>query len=274
MFIGRSDELKFLEERADAKGGQLVVLYGRRRIGKTELLRKFCEGRNHFFYSCTESTNAAQLASFSERLLRENIPASRYLSRFSDWRQAFESIAELPGEEKKIAVIDEFPYMVKGDHSIPSILQNLWDERLRNENIMLILCGSAMSFIEKKILAEKNPLYGRATGILKIKEIDFFDASLFLPRFSHEDKVAAYSVLGGVPHHLKQFDDGLPIGENIVRSIFRRGSALYSEVDFLLRQELRETAVYNDGKRLMCSCNFLKQNPSEKNKKRGGLPSF
>ena len=245
MFIGRSDELRFLEERMAAKGGQLVVIYGRRRIGKTELLRKFCEGKRHIFYSCTESPDAQQLAAFSERVLRENVPASRYITSFADWRQAFESIAELPGDDRKILVIDEFPYMVRGNRAIPSIFQNLWDEKLKDENVMIILCGSAMSFIEKEILAEKNPLYGRATGILKINEMDFFDASKFVPRYCPEDKIATYAALGGVPHYLKQFNDGLPICENIKRGIFQRGSILYSEVEFLMRQELRETSVYN-----------------------------
>ena len=245
MFIGRSDELKFLEERLAAKGGQLVVVYGRRRIGKTELLRKFCEGKRHIFYSCTESPDAQQLAAFSERVMREDVPAARYVTSFAGWRQAFESISELPGDQKKIVVIDEFPYMAKGNRAIPSILQNLWDEKLKDENVMIILCGSAMSFIEKEILAEKNPLYGRATGVLKINEMDFFDAAKFVPRYGPEDKIAAYAALGGVPHYLKQFDDCLPLGENIKRSIFQRGSILYSEVEFLMRQELRETAVYN-----------------------------
>ena len=246
MFIGREDELSFLEERYNSNKGELIVLYGRRRVGKTETLRQFCAGKPHLFFSCRECTDKLQLKNFSEKLLKENIPASAYISEFSDWEKAFRSIAELPyGDKKKLVVIDEFPYMCKGNGSIPSILQNLWDELLKDENIMLVLCGSAMSFIEKELLAEKNPLYGRATGIYKMTEMGFYDAVKFFPDYSARDKVIAYSILGGIPHYLKQFDCAKSLEENIKKSILSKGSALYSEVEFLLRQELRETPVYN-----------------------------
>lgn len=245
MFIGRKNELDFLEDKYHAQGGQLVVLYGRRRVGKTETLRKFCEGKEHVFYSCTECTDEQQLRAFSSRMLAKDIPAARYIKTFSDWEQALGSVSELPNSGKKLLVIDEFPYMVKNNSSIPSVLQNLWDSRLKKEDVMIVLCGSAMSFIEKDILAEKNPLYGRATGILKMNEMDFYEATLFFPDYSNLDKIAAYAVLGGIPHYLKQFDQSKPLEENIKRNILQRGSILYSEVEFLMRQELRETTVYN-----------------------------
>lgn len=246
MFIGREAELKFLKERYNSDKGELVVLYGRRRVGKTETLKQFCKGKPHLFFSCRECTDKLQLKNFSEKLLKENIPASTYISEFSDWEKAFRSITELPyGDKKKLVVIDEFPYMCKGNESIPSILQNLWDELLKDENVMLILCGSAMSFIEKELLAEKNPLYGRATGIYKMTEMGFYDAAKFFPIYSSRDKVIAYSILGGIPHYLNQFDSDKSLEENIKKNILSKGSSLYSEVEFLLRQELRETPVYN-----------------------------
>jgi len=245
MFIGRRNELAFLEEKYHAPGSQLVVLYGRRRVGKTETLRKFCEDKEHVFYSCTECTDEQQLRAFSSRILARDIPAARYIKAFSDWEQALDSISELPGRGRKLLIIDEFPYMARNNPSIPSILQNLWDSRLKNENVMIILCGSAMSFIEKDVLAEKNPLYGRATGILKMNEMNFYEAIEFFPNYSHIDKITAYAVLGGIPHYLRQFDPGKSLEENIKRNILQRGSILYSEVEFLMRQELRETTVYN-----------------------------
>lgn len=245
MFFGREEEQAFLEEKYHSEGGQLLIVYGRRRVGKTETLRKFCEGKEHVFFSCTESPDGQQLTAFSERILQKGIPAARYITRFPNWQQAFESITDLPGDGKKLVVIDEFPYMVRNNSSIPSILQNLWDAKLKDENVMIILCGSAMSFIEKEILAEKNPLYGRATGILKMREMDVYDAVKFLPNYSPLEKITAYAVLGGIPHYLKQFDDRLTIAENIQKNILTRGSILYSEVEFLMRQELRETSVYN-----------------------------
>ena len=245
MFIGRKTELQFLEDRFQSQTGELIVVYGRRRVGKTETLRKFCEGKECIFYACTESPDEQQLKAFSERVLQKNLAAAKYIKHFSDWQQAFASVADLASDKKLVLVIDEFPYMVKGNASIPSIIQNLWDEKLKNANVMIILCGSAMSFIEKEILAEKNPLYGRTTGILKMKEMDFYDAIQFVPNYAPEEKIMTYAILGGIPHYLKQFDDEKSLQDNIQKNILTRGSILYSEVDFLLRQELRETGIYN-----------------------------
>ncbi len=246
MFIGREAELKFLQDKYDEKKGQLVVIYGRRRVGKTETLREFCRKKPHVFFSCTQSTDKVQLAKFSKQILREDIPAKKYISEFPSWEEAFRAILELPyGDKKKLIVIDEFPYMCKGNKSIPSILQNLWDTELKSCNVMIILCGSAMSFMEKELLAEKNPLYGRATGIYQMREMGFYDAVRFFPNYSEKDKVLTYAVLGGVPHYLNQFSPELSVGENIKRNILTKGSVLYSEAEFLLHQELRETPVYN-----------------------------
>ena len=206
MFIGRKQELQFLENKYNSKEGQLIILYGRRRVGKTETLREFCKDKQHIFYSCREISDKLQLRSFSEKLLKENIPATRYIKEFSDWETALKNITDLPyGDKKKLLIIDEFPYMCRGNRSIPSILQNLWDECFKDENVMIVLCGSAMSFIEKELLAEKNPLYGRATGIYKMEAMNFYDAVQFFPDYSDKDKIIAYSVLGGIPHYLKQF---------------------------------------------------------------------
>lgn len=246
MFVGRETELQFLNDKYKEKKGQLIVLYGRRRVGKTETLREFCKGKRHIFFSCTQSTDRVQLARFSKQILREDIPAKQYITEFPDWEKAFSAILDLPyGEEKKLIVIDEFPYMCSGNKSIPSILQNLWDAELRDSDVMIILCGSAMSFMEKELLAEKNPLYGRATGIYKMKAMGFYDAVKFFPNYSPRDRVLAYAVLGGIPHYLNQWDAGLSVGENIKRNILTRGCVLYSETEFLLHQELRETPIYN-----------------------------
>ena len=246
MFIGRETELKFLNDKYNTENGQLVVLYGRRRVGKTETLREFCKGKPHVFYSCTQSTDKVQLSKFSKHILKEDIPAKQYISEFADWESAFRSVLDLPfGDNKKLLIIDEFPYMCKGNKSIPSVLQNLWDAELKDKNVMIILCGSAMSFIEKELLAEKNPLYGRATGIYKMTEMGFYDAVKFFPEYTDKDKILVYSILGGIPHYLRQFSPKLSVAENIKKNILTKGSILYSEVDFLLHQELRETPIYN-----------------------------
>ena len=246
MFIGRKQELQFLEDKYNSKNGQLVVLYGRRRVGKTETLREFCRNKPHVFYSCREISDKLQLRSFSEKLMNEKIPAASYIKEFADWEAALRCITDLPyGDNKKLLIIDEFPYMCRNNESIPSILQNLWDEVFKDENVMIVLCGSAMSFIEKELLAEKNPLYGRATGIYKMESMGFYDAAKFFPNYSDKDKIIAYAVLGGIPHYLAQFDPDLSLYDNIKKNILTKGCALYSEVEFLLRQELRETSLYN-----------------------------
>ena len=246
MFIGREQELRFFEEKYRSAGGQLIVLYGRRRIGKTETLRQFCKGKPHVFYSCREISDSRQLDAFSERLLRAGSPAAKYVDAFRDWEAAFMGLSELPANgAKKMLVIDEFPYMCKSNASIPSILQVLWDESLRDRDVMIVLCGSAMSFIENELLSRKNPLFGRTTGIYKMNELPFDDAVKFFPGYSAEHKMLAYSILGGIPHYLKQFDPALPLRENIIRNVLTKGCVLYSEVEFLMRQELREPALYN-----------------------------
>ena len=246
MFVGREKELAFLESKYTAENGQLIVLYGRRRVGKTETLKEFCKNKPHVFFACRECTDKLQLRTFSEKMLKEDIPARRYISQFENWEQAFRSVTDLPsGDKKKLLIIDEFPYMCRGNTSIPSVLQNLWDEVLKDKNVMIVLCGSSMSFIEKELLSEKNPLYGRATGVYKMTEMDFYDAVKFFPDYSDTDKVIAYSVLGGIPHYLKQFDPKKSLAEKIKNNILTKGCVLYSEVDFLLRQELRETPIYN-----------------------------
>ncbi len=209
------------------------------------MLRHFCKDRHALFYTCTEVPDSAQLTAFSHAILKTGIPASRYIDQFNNWEAAFTALADIPASGKKLVIIDEFPYMARANPAIPSILQKIWDTKLKEQDVMLVLCGSAMSFIKKEILSEKNPLYGRATGILPVKEMGFYDAIQFVPHYSPEDKIATYAIVGGTPHYLKQFNPNLSLAENVINNILTRGSILYSEVEFLLRQELRETATYN-----------------------------
>lgn len=243
MFYGRKFELSFLQDKYNSNKAEFIVLYGRRRVGKTELLRYFCKDKSHIFYVCRECTNNEQLKLFSKKILN-NTPMEKYIGAFKDWEDAFRYIKDLDSKEKKLIVVDEFPYMVNGNNSIPSILQNLWDEELKNKNVMLIFCGSSMSFIEKELLSERNPLYGRSTGIYKLLEFDFFTSINFLKNLNNEEKLIAYSILGGTPHYLNQFEDNLNLEDNIKKNLLSKGCILYNEVEFLMKQELRETSTY------------------------------
>jgi len=244
MFIGREKELEFLNKRYKSGQAEFIVVYGRRRVGKTELLTEFCKDKPNFFYICNEYTDRKQFTSFSEALMDFAPSMQKSIRRFADWEDIFSSLGDLPGDEKTVIVIDEFPYMCKGDKSIPSVIQNLWDHKLRYTNIMLIISGSSISFIEDELLGVKNPLYGRATGIYKLEPMPFEDAVKFFPEYSDEDKILAYSILGGIPHYLKQFDPNDSIEENIKDKILTKGTALFNEVEFILHQELREPAAY------------------------------
>ena len=148
-FIGREKELSFLEKQYNRTGGSLVFIYGRRRVGKTETIKQFAKDRDALFYTCTQTDDKSQLNTFSKVLLSKNSTASKYINSFESWESAFLSIKDLTNNEKKklILVIDEFPYMVKENKSIPSILQKLWDTTFQELNIMIILCGSSMSYI-------------------------------------------------------------------------------------------------------------------------------
>lgn len=245
MFIGREQELTFLNESYNSNHAEMVVVYGRRRVGKTELITKFCEDKPNIFYAAKECSDGVQLQSFSKAIVSYAPEQFKFVDNFKDWEQAFSALTDIKTDKKFVIVIDEFPYMVRNNKSIPSILQNLWDHMLKNTNIMLILSGSSMSFIEDEILGYKNPLYGRTTGIYKLEPLPYTDAIKFFPNYSDEDKVIAYSILGGIPHYLQQFDPQKTVEENIKNTILRRGSILYNEVEFLLHEELREPSTYN-----------------------------
>lgn len=245
MFIGREKELAFLEKQWASPRGRMVFLYGRRRIGKTETLKAFCKDKNTIFFTASEQNAETLKRDLSRLLLATGMPASQYIETFEDWKTLFESLPTIPSSGKKLLIIDEFPYLVKADPSIASILQAVWDHALKDENIMLIFCGSSMSFIEKHILAEKNPLYGRATGIWKMGPMNFYDAVKFFPKYSPEDAVLAFSVFGGTPYYLSMLDGKLSLRDNITNTILENGAPLHNEPEFLMRQEFSKPVTYN-----------------------------
>ena len=170
---------------------------------------------------------------------------AKHIDSFASWGDAFEAIPDCGIEGRKLVIIDEFPYAVGGNAAMPSILQNAWDSVLSREDVMIVLCGSSISFMEDELLSEKNPLYGRATGVWRMEPLGYEEAVGFFPEWTPQQQLKAYGILGGVPHYLRQFDPDVSIRENVCESILSRGCTLYSEADFLLRQELREPSVYN-----------------------------
>ncbi|MGN0906573.1 MAG: ATP-binding protein [Bullifex sp.] len=243
MFVGRKKELAQLEELYASSRFEFLVLYGRRRVGKTELLKEFSARRNALFYSAKEQNDALNLSDFS--FCVQTFFDGTSFGSFTGWDAVLKYIAARSGDERLLIVIDEFPYIAAANPSVKSILQHVIDHGWKNKNIFLILCGSSVSFMESDVLGAKSPLYGRATAHLEIKGFDYLESSLFFPGYTNTEKLMAYGILGGIPCYLQTFDPEKTIERNIAHEILREGSFLKDEPLFLLKQELREPAVYN-----------------------------
>ena len=244
MFFGRERELSIMEEAYASNSFEFLVLYGRRRIGKTSLLKEFAKRHRILMYSAQEKNDSLNLADFSKAV--QQFFDGRGFGVFSDWEAAFSYITgKITEEEKLVLVIDEFPFIAAENPSIKSILQHTIDHAWSEKNIFLVLCGSSVSFMEDEILAHKSPLYGRSTCHIELKAFDYFESAAFFPNYSHIDKLMAYGILGGVPCYLAAFDKEKSVRQNVASKILKEGSFLKDEPSFLLRQELREPAVYN-----------------------------
>jgi AAA+ ATPase superfamily predicted ATPase len=243
MFVDRERELAVLEERYHSDQAELFVLYGRRRVGKTELLRAFCREWRHVFFVADLSSEALLLVAFSraigESLLGPGTPLS-----FDSWDAAFEYLADRARDERLVVVLDEFGYLAQANPAFPSILQRLWDTRLRDTRMFLILCGSAIGLMEREVLTYRAPLYGRRTGQYLLQTLELPKLASFFPHYSPEELVTAYAILGGTPAYLRQFDDRLPLPANIRERILTPQTYLYDEARFLLLQEVREPGSY------------------------------
>lgn len=242
-FIGRKAELDLLEEMYGREGFQFLILYGRRRVGKTSLLCEFAKRHRAVLFSAQEKNDALNLADFSRTVQRHF--QEEYFGVFADWQSAFRYIGDRSGGERLVVMMDEFPFLAGGNPSVKSILQHTIDHSWQRKNLFLILCGSSVSFMENEIMGYKSPLYGRSTGQLEVRPFGYFDSALFFPGYQDADRLLAYGILGGIPCYLNAFSDRIPIQENIAGQILRTGAFLKDEPQLLLRMELREPAVYN-----------------------------
>lgn len=241
-FFGRVGELESLQDAYDSRTAEMAIIYGRRRIGKTALIQKFCEGKPAFFYTAKAWKDPYQLDRFSQAVGTFcGNPQLRYL----EWTSALRALATQPSPSRKVIVIDEFQYIAKERPSILSELQVLWDEELSQENILLVLCGSAVSFIAKEVLGEKNPLYGRARTIMKVRPFPFQTVAEFVPSYSVDDVFRGYAVLGGIPYFWQGVNPQRSMTENLAANIMRSNGLLNDEVQSALRQEFRDPATYN-----------------------------
>ncbi|ASJ01879.1 ArsR family transcriptional regulator [Thermococcus profundus] len=243
-FIDRRAELEFLERAYSSDRAEFLVIYGRRRIGKTELLLYFARDKPHVYFLVTEKPYRENLREL-QRLLAEFLGDELFGKvAFNDIDELLMAFADRIGNERVILIIDEFPLLVEHYRPVSSLLQKAWDLKLSKTRIMLVLCGSSVSAMESEVLVYKSPLYGRRTGQWRLTEIPFFYLGEFLPGYTAEDLVKTWGVVGGIPAYLLQFDPRKGFDENVVEKVLSKGAFLYEEAEFLLREELREPANY------------------------------
>ena len=244
MFIGRERELKKLNELYRKNGFQFAVIYGRRRVGKTALINEFIKNKDAIYFIGIESNAVQNLENFSKSILSYTDSALEN-SMFPSFQTALEYVFKLAKTKRIILAIDEYPYIAKASKSFASTLQALLDKNKDASKLFLILCGSSMSFMENNVLAYKAPLYGRRTAQFKVLPFDFFESRRCFKRLSATDIAVIYGIIGGTPQYLLQINDRLSLEENIKRCFLDPHSPLFEETNNLIRQEVREPALYN-----------------------------
>jgi AAA+ ATPase superfamily predicted ATPase len=245
-FVGRKRELAALEQAWKAGGGGFIPVYGRRRVGKSELLVKFVTGKPAIYATGKVAPAGLQIREFlraAASALAEPLLANHPAA---DWPAAFRLVEERwKGPGKLIIALDEFQWMAAASPELPSVLQECWDRRWRNGRIMLILCGSYLGFMEREVLGKKSPLFGRRTAQILLRPFAYREAAKFHPHWSRPNQAAAYLICGGLPFYLRCFSPSLSIEQNLAATVFDELGLLFREPDFLLREELREVSTYN-----------------------------
>jgi AAA+ ATPase superfamily predicted ATPase len=244
MFLDRERELDGLRQRYQAGQAELFVLYGRRRVGKSALIREFCRGKPHTYFLASQVRERDNLDQFREALARDRPDPLLESLRFNSWEAAFAYLTRSGEGERFVVALDEFPYLCQDNPALPSIVQKWWDTRGKSSKMLLLLCGSQISLMEHELLGERSPLYGRRTGQQRLGPLLPWDAARFFPGYSLRDRLAAYGILGGVPAYLERFDPNQSLKANVMREALNPQGFLYDEVHFLLRTELTQIATY------------------------------
>lgn len=239
MFIGRERELATLNKLYASDKFEFVVIYGRRRVGKTALISQFIDDKNTIYFMGVESNAKQNLENFSKSILSYHTGMEAETS-FLSFQAALEYVFKLSEKERIILAIDEYPYVARSSKSLASTIQLLIDQYKDTSKLMLILCGSSMSYMEDHVLAYKAPLYGRRTAQMKILPFDFEETCHYFKNFTDEEKAYVYGIVGGTPQYLLQMSDKLSIEDNIKNTFLNPNSALFEEPENLLKQEVRE----------------------------------
>ena len=242
-FINRQLELDELNKRWKGDDSEFFIIYGKRRVGKTELIKQFIKDKPSIYFVADKRSEKDQLKElgmlfgnyFNDKLLVKN--------GFNEWLDLFQYLKENI-KDRFIFAVDEYPYIVEANKSISSLFQKGWEEHLKGSKIFLILSGSSISMMESEALSYKSPLFGRRTGQAQIDPLTFKQAWQFFPEKSFDDFLSIYTICGGMPAYLLEIKKETSLDENIKTNIFKKTSFLYNEVEFILKEELREPKNY------------------------------
>ena len=243
-FIDRYDEINFLNEEYNRKGSSFIVLYGRRRVGKTALCSFFTENKNALYFLATEESESQNRNYFKNMVAEFCANKGLENAKIDSWDVIFDVLLEKSKDEKLLLIIDEFQYLGKSNSAFPSIFQKIWDTKLKDQNIMVILCGSLISMMEAQTLNYSSPLYGRRTGQIKLKQIPFKYYNEFYENKSYKELIEYFAVTGGVPKYVELFYDSKDIYSAINKNVLSKQSFLYDEPNFLLQKEVFEVGSY------------------------------
>lgn len=245
MFHCRDKELRDLNKRYNKNAFECIVVYGRRRVGKTALINEFCKGKPTIFFSALNASSQENLEALSKAIYEKDHPGADTAPVYPSFDAAFSEITRMAEEERLVFVIDEYPYLAKANKSISSRLQHIIDHTWKNGKLFLILCGSSMSFMEYQVLGYESPLYGRRTGQFKIQALTYKELTAFNPTLTPEQQAFIYGITGGIPHYINKLDVENDVDEALKENLFNTSSYLFEEPENLLKQELREPAIYN-----------------------------
>ena len=245
MFHCRDKELRDLNKRYNKNAFECIVVYGRRRVGKTALINEFCKGKPTIFFSALNASSQENLEALSKAIYEKDHPGADTAPVYPSFDAAFSEITRMAEEERLVFVIDEYPYLAKANKSISSRLQHIIDHTWKNGKLFLILCGSSMSFMEYQVLGYESPLYGRRTGQFKIQALTYKELTAFNPSHTPQQQAFIYGITGGIPHYINKLDVENDVDEALKENLFNTSSYLFEEPENLLKQELREPAIYN-----------------------------
>lgn len=232
--------------RRYARGNfECLIVYGRRRVGKTALINEFCKDKPTVFFSALNATAQENLEALSKAIYEKDNPSTEEAPLFRSFDAAFSEITRMSENERLVFVIDEYPYLAKAYSSISSRLQHIIDRTWKDGKLFLILCGSSMSFMEYQVLGYESPLYGRRTGQYKIQALNYKEITVFNPGLTNEEQALVYGVTGGIPHYINKLNIEDDVDAALKENLFNTSGYLFEEPENLLKQELREPAVYN-----------------------------